>query len=160
VRRGHLTFSRTEGWDSEDYEAFFYDYKEQPAFAKCDVKRNRDTEIMISLAGEIAQRLYAPRSCRRWGAQTDYERVYKTVRSYITLSPRAGEAYIAYLKVCAEEALQLNWYLVEALAAELLLSRTLDGGETERFLREHRVQHTVQPNTAVESENWNESSEM
>jgi hypothetical protein len=158
VWRESLTLSNTEHWDAEDYEAFFYDHREQPTFAKCDVKTNADTDIMISLAGEIAQRLYSPRSSNR-GSQKDFENAHDTLRRYVEASVRAAEAYINYLKIRAEEALRNNWLLVEALVVELLRRRTLTGGEVEQILREIRFKRR-QSNTTVKCENWGESSEM
>jgi ATP-dependent Zn protease len=65
------------------------------------------------------------------------------VRSYVTVSEPEGEAYIEHLKTQAAEILEEHWYLVKALAEELLRRRTLDGDEATKFLENVAQQHVA-----------------
>jgi hypothetical protein len=89
--------------------------------------------IMISVAGGIAARRYNRRGHEDY-ATGDKEDTRYIVRSYVTVSEPDGEAYVDRLKARAAEILEEHWYLVKALAAELLRRRTLDGDETTKFL--------------------------
>jgi hypothetical protein len=102
-------------------------------------RRNAETVAMICLAGDVAQRLYNPRSSRRWHFRRDHDRAREAIRSHIAFSTRSTEAYLDYLKVRVEEMLGHNWNLLAALAQELLRQRTLDGEAIEKFIREYNA---------------------
>jgi hypothetical protein len=132
----------TDSWDREDWEAFMYEDREPRGTPSLEeAKHNRETEIIILLAGGIAARRYNPRG-REDYTSGDREDMHAFVRSYVTVSAQKGEAYVDRLKARAAEILEEHWYLVKALAEELLGRRTLDGDETTKFLENvgrHRI---------------------
>jgi hypothetical protein len=82
---------------------------------------------MIALGGPIAQRLYNPRSVRRYHASSDYRAVADVALQVSGGSTGQAEAWMRWLEIRTSDALRLRWIVVEALAEELMERRTLAG---------------------------------
>ncbi len=133
VACGPVLLSRTEHWDWQDWEAFMYkDILPKGTPTLSEVEWNREAKIMVSLAGGIAAR----RHDRRGHDNTsgDDANIRFVLRSYVTVSETRGKAYLDRLKARAAELLDEHWYLVKALADELLRKNTLEGDEVTKFL--------------------------
>ena len=89
------------------------------------IKLKMEKRARIALAGVIAQKLYRPRSVRRYHASEDY----KNVSEYALRangSANEAEAWLLWLEIGTQETLQTCWSAVEGLAEELLRVGTLD----------------------------------
>jgi len=138
----------TDSWDREDWEAFMYEDREPIGTPSLEeAKHKRETRIMILLAGGIVARRYNPRG-REDYTSGDRENMHAFVRSYVTVSAQKGEAYVDRLKTRAGQILEENWYLVKALAEELLRRRTLEGDEATKFLENVAQRHIARKRRA------------
>jgi hypothetical protein len=138
-----LSLGRTDAWEHEDWEEFMYrDNLPSWTPSVAAIEQNRDIEIMISLAGGIAVRRYkrSGHGDYRCGDQKDQKNA-RYVAQYFTVSEPEVEAHVERLKTRAAEILQEHWYLVKALAEELLRRGTLEGDDTSKFLRENAARH-------------------
>jgi hypothetical protein len=97
--------------------------------------------IKFSLAGELAQKKFNPRSFRRYHSAGDRESAIK----YTLLlggTQQIAEAYLNLLRLQAEAILDRYWHCVEALAEELLnqptkyKKKTLSGKRSRRVIIE------------------------
>jgi Peptidase family M41 len=100
--------------------------------------RNRlrmETQIMVCLAGPLAQRIWNPRSCRNYQCRSDHQNA-ADVALHICGSGKRATAFLRYLRVCVDEFLRAPhvWQKVEALATELERKRTMSGLEVDGFL--------------------------
>lgn len=87
-----------------------------------------EKNILIALAGPIAQRLYKSRSCRSWHSTGDY-RAASDMALLINSSGKQASAYLKWLQIRTEEILIARWPLVHALAQELLRKGEIKGKE-------------------------------
>jgi len=91
----------------------------------------------IALAGDIAQKIHAPRSSD--GAELDRETVADIVLR-LNGSPKAADAWIEWLKISVKDMLTLRWPFVDAVARELARENVLNGEQIEAiFTRQMRA---------------------
>lgn len=76
-----------------------------------------EKNALIALAGDIAQRLHAPRSMG--GASKDHDKAYD-MATRVNTSPEAAVAWIKWLKIRARDILKVRWNLVDSVARELV----------------------------------------
>jgi ATP-dependent Zn protease len=90
--------------------------------------------IKVCLAGPAAQRMYNPRSWRRYHGESDHDRA-------VDLALRmwgSGEQALLYLRLLGNSVrtdLSLWWRSVDALAATLIEKRVLNGSQIKEILR-------------------------
>jgi hypothetical protein len=104
--------------------------------------RNRvrmENQIMISLAGLIAQRIWNPRTCRTYQCRSDHQTAVDVAMTYCG-SGKQATAFLRYLHVCVDEFLRSPgiWRRVQGLAVELLRRNTMTGEEVDTFLLDFR----------------------
>jgi len=85
----------------------------------------------IALAGDIAQKIHAPRSSD--GAELDRKTV-ADIALRLNGSPEAADAWIEWLKFSVKDMLTLRWPFVEAVARELARENVLNGEQIEAIL--------------------------
>jgi hypothetical protein len=91
----------------------------------------------IALAGDIAQKIHAPRSSD--GAGLDRETV-ADIALRLNGSPEAAGAWIEWLKISVKDILTLRWPFVDAVARELARENVLNGEQIEAiFTRQMRA---------------------
>jgi ATP-dependent Zn protease len=90
-------------------------------------------QIMVSLAGRIAERRHTGRRVRGgWGK--DYEQAVD-LASRVTGGPEETSAMLRWLALATESLLAQRWSLVEAVAQALLAQPTLTGREVVAVIR-------------------------
>ncbi|MGB2889403.1 MAG: hypothetical protein WBC04_17045 [Candidatus Acidiferrales bacterium] len=96
----------------------------------------RERHIMIVLAGPVAQRIHNPGGYRRGHGRGD-QAVAADLALNMNGSSRATDAYLKRLTIRIRDCLEnvSTWRLVEALAAELVRHRTIEGAEVVELLR-------------------------
>jgi len=97
-----------------------------------------DYEIMVCLAGAIAQRIHNPRSFRRYQNDSDNQSAVDLafkVAGSDTMKFATVDDYLKDLHVRTKDVLQESWAVVEAIAAELLHRKTINGSEIDRIAR-------------------------
>jgi hypothetical protein len=82
----------------------------------------------IALAGDIAQKIHAPRSSD--GAGLDRETV-ANIGFRLNGSPEAAGAWIEWLKVSVKDMLTVRWPFVDAVARELARENALNKEQIE-----------------------------
>lgn len=87
-----------------------------------------ERQIIVTLAGDIAQRKFAPRSSRRWHTTQD-RRDAATLALAVCGSGESATAYIAWLHIRARDIVHGRWNLVEQVARLLLEKGTVTGEE-------------------------------
>ena len=90
-------------------------------------------QVMVSLAGLIAQRIHSPRSVRRYHAHTDH-RAAVDVALHLTSSEEEASAFLKWLEIRTGNLLRAHWPMVDALSKELLARGSMRGKEVERLL--------------------------
>jgi ATP-dependent Zn protease len=92
-----------------------------------------EREIIQGLAGPVAQRRFAPRSCRHYHASEDYKTAVDTI---FRISPSGQEvnAYMQWLKIRAENLVALHWHEIKQVADALMVHETLDGTTIEQVI--------------------------
>lgn len=90
--------------------------------------------VMV-LAGPAAQRAYDPRSQVPDTAGYDH-RELDNLAVIMCRSPEAQRAFVAWAKAEARALIRQDWHLVEALARQLMVDRTLDGPTATAILAE------------------------
>jgi hypothetical protein len=98
-----------------------------------DSLRRRDQyekDILVALAGGIAQRLFNCRSWRRLYVEGDWRKAARLAFN-INGSSEQADAYLRWLEIRAKDTISSKrmWPLVKALARELLLKRKLSRDE-------------------------------
>lgn len=92
-----------------------------------------EKEIMIQLAGPIAQRLYKPQSYRSYHARGDHQNAVDFAFRLFSSTAQI-EAYLKFLDVLTRERLQADWIVVEAIATALVQQRTIRGADVHRLV--------------------------
>ncbi len=103
--------------------------------------------IVAGLAGAVAECRYTGKP-KSPGARDDVAQVFSLAEA-VCSSPRTTQAYVDYLSVVAEEMIEANRNLVEALAAELLERETLSGPATRRVLKDAVLRSMDEPRQAL-----------
>ncbi len=92
----------------------------------------------IALAGDIAQKIHAPRSSD--GAGLDRQTV-ADIASRLNASAQAAGAWIEWLKISVKDMLVLRWPFVDAVARELARENALNREQLEAICtRQMRAQ--------------------
>jgi hypothetical protein len=87
----------------------------------------------IALAGNIAQKMHAPRS--RSGASSDHQTV-ADIALRLNGSSEAANAWIEWLHISVKDALKVRWAFVDVLAHELVKHKELTREQiVELFLK-------------------------
>ena len=95
-----------------------------------------EREVVVGLAGTMAQRRHRPSSARSWHASSDYHSAVDLVSNF-TGSVRETEAYLKLLQIRAEQTLDRpgTWECVEAIATALLNRKTLSANEVVEIIQ-------------------------
>jgi hypothetical protein len=107
----------------------------EKANTSSSVRSKIENEIMISLAGAIAQGTHDSRSFRRY--HDDDDRAYSEgLAMRVTGSAKETEAYLEWLRIRTENMIRnpLHWRAVQTLADELIRRETLSGPQTKEVL--------------------------
>ena len=86
-------------------------------------------QIVISLAGPIAQRRFNPRSWRHYHGQHDHETAADLALKINGRDEKATDAYLKWLSLRAERLIEDDRPLVTACAERLMREKTLGYGE-------------------------------
>jgi len=92
-----------------------------------------EKKVRISLAGPLAQKKFNSRTYRSWHGEADHNQAADCV----SCLARPDDEFVAYwklLEVQTRNLLNRNWPLVEAVAAALLVRRTLKGPEIVKVI--------------------------
>jgi hypothetical protein len=84
-----------------------------------------ESEILILLAGEIAQRRAYPLSVRAWHASSDHRKA-ADLADRMALSAADADAFLAWMTVRAADLVDLFWPTIRRVADALLANGTLD----------------------------------
>jgi hypothetical protein len=90
-------------------------------------------QVMVSLAGLIAQRIYSPGSVRNYHAHADHGTA-ADIALHLTSSEEEAGAFLKWLEIRTRNLLQAHWPMVDALSKELLARNTVGGREVARLL--------------------------
>jgi hypothetical protein len=91
-------------------------------------------QVMVSLAGLIAQRIYNPRSIRGYHGHYDH-RTAVDVAFHLTSSEEEAAAFLKWMEIRTGNLLGAHWPMVDVLSKELLARGSMNGKEVERLLR-------------------------
>jgi hypothetical protein len=96
-----------------------------------------ERKVIVSFAGEIAQRKFRSRSVRKYHFRSDMEKALDLLTCFVG-SPRELEAYAAWLRIRAEQLVEnpLNWAIIEAVASELMKNMKLSAEDVNRIRKE------------------------
>ena len=106
-----------------------------------------EKHTMIAMAGELAQRRFDPRSWRSYHGSTDRHNVVNFLMRYAPYRKGAIDitAHYKLLREWACEMLERQWYLVEAVADELVKRRTLSHNELREVILNAQDQKHMLP---------------
>jgi ATP-dependent Zn protease len=89
---------------------------------------------LFDVAGEVAERRYAPHSWRTSHSRSDLESISRLLESIDLSGPRLRTVATA-IAIIADEVVGKNWPRVEAVAEALLQRRTVTGAEVRRIVK-------------------------
>lgn len=98
--------------------------------------------LIMTLAGDAAQRKFAPRSSRNWQTSSDRESATDMALA-VCGTGESATAYIAWLAIVTRDLIQSRWQSVERVAAALLEKETLSGQEVREAIIGQRRKITV-----------------
>lgn len=84
--------------------------------------------IIVTLAGDIAQRKFAPRSSRQWQTTSDRAAAADLALS-VCGSGESATAYLAWLQIVTRDIVDGRWPMIDRVARELLAKETISGDE-------------------------------
>jgi hypothetical protein len=84
--------------------------------------------IIFVLAGDVAQRKFAPRSSRRWHTTSDRASAVDLALS-VCGSGESATAYLAWLQIVTRDIVDRRWPMIERVARELLAKEKITGEE-------------------------------
>ncbi len=94
--------------------------------------RNRmEKSVLISLAGDIAQKHHAPRSLG--GASDDHDKA-SDLALMVNSSSESANASLNWLTIRATDVLKLRWPMVDAVARELVKQKELGREQIQALL--------------------------
>jgi hypothetical protein len=97
-----------------------------------------ERNIMVSIAGEIAQRKAFPRSVRSWQMDGDYAQMAELALRVCGSSEQAN-AFLKWLRIRTNDLVNAHWRSVEYLAKVLLQENTINAQHGDRP-RNHKHQ--------------------
>ena len=92
----------------------------------------------FDIAGEIAQRRFAPSSWRTLHSHSDLTNVSRLLDT-LGLSETRLNALVKAIVIWADSVIQANWSRVEAVASELLKRGTLTGAQVRQIVARIRI---------------------
>ncbi|MEW6156160.1 MAG: hypothetical protein AB1813_01940 [Verrucomicrobiota bacterium] len=92
-----------------------------------------EKQLVALLAGDVAQRRYAPRSARSHHSRADFSCVADVVLK-LWSSDKVRAAYLKFLRARAEELVEVHWAQIDALAHALVDRRGLSGREAKSLI--------------------------
>jgi len=92
-----------------------------------------ERQIMVSYAGEAAQRRHRPRSVRPHHYQSDYQIIADLLRSLWAPGPSA-DAFAKWLALRTAEMVALHWPQIKRVAAALMERGSLSGEEVREAM--------------------------
>ncbi|RUW01101.1 MULTISPECIES: hypothetical protein [unclassified Mesorhizobium] len=102
--------------------------KVDPDIATPAMRAKIEALIIVTLAGDIAQRKHQAKSVRRWHASADRQQAADLALS-ICGSGESATAYLAWLDIVTRNIVEGRWSVIERVAAALLERETLTGDE-------------------------------
>jgi hypothetical protein len=96
-----------------------------------DIVLHVHNRVVELCAGSVGEELFLDGPA--WDAVDDRKQE-RALAALVTSSPESAEAFIAFCRVEARELLRRHEYIVHALAAELLIRRTLTGIEIDSVI--------------------------
>ena len=95
--------------------------------------RKMEQLVTVILAGDIAQRIYSPRSSRTWQTTSD-----RSAATDIALakcgSSESATAFISWRTIVARDIVKGRWPIICKVAAALLDRETLSGDELRQII--------------------------
>jgi len=113
----------------------------KPASLHPEYERNARTEgwlrgeIMVDLAGPLAEKLTTGRGNWRIGADGDFHHAFD-MACYLTCGEAETTAFVRWLWERTKLLLEMNWPIMEALAKELLQRRVIGAKQARALMRE------------------------
>jgi hypothetical protein len=92
-----------------------------------------EKEILISLAGPVAQHFFNPRSVRHYHGKSDHQTAVE-IAVHLNGGGEEATAYLKWLGLRTKRIVKMRWPLVKALAKEALARKTMTGKEVNEFL--------------------------
>jgi len=92
--------------------------------------------VMLCMAGIEAQRRHNPRSARSWQFESDRDQAIDWLGTVCEFSSDQFAAYWKLLQIRTRDMVQLHWKQIEAVAARLLVSKTLTGEQVRQVIHE------------------------
>lgn len=89
--------------------------------------------IMVTLAGDVAQRRFNPRSSRNWHASADRSAAADMAFSQ-TSSGEQATAFLAWLHIRTRDVIHGRWNVVERVAAALMDRETLSATDLREVI--------------------------
>ena len=120
--------------DEEAYGRIIYDDAEEwklSGRANPAVIKSAEASVVVSFAGAVAQRRFAPRSRWRHGQTSDLSKVRRMI-DYMDRSDDA--AYYKELEARAETLVEENWPLIVKLADTLVWQKTMYADDVYELL--------------------------
>ena len=108
------------------------------------IKVKLENTALVLLAGPLAERRYLKRGSRRSGAGNDYEKMIRCL-TCLTGEPDELRAYADLMWIRARNFVRSdsNWWLIRAVATELLRRRTLNGPQLRGVIGSALDQYTA-----------------
>jgi len=95
-----------------------------------------ERHVMLCMAGIEAQRRHAPRSVRSWHFENDRDQAIDWLGTVCEISSDQFAAYWKLLQIRTRDMVQAHWKRIEAVAARLLVSKTLTGEQIREVIQE------------------------
>lgn len=97
------------------------------------MRQKTENWILITLAGDIAQRKHAPRSSRQWHTTADRQAATDLALS-VCGNGESATAYLAWLNIVARQLIEGRWDLVDRVAKVLLDRERITGDELRAII--------------------------
>jgi hypothetical protein len=98
-----------------------------------DIVLHVHNRVVELCAGSVGEELFLDGPA--WDAVDDRKQE-RALATLVTSSSESAEAFIAFCRVEARELLRSHEHIVRALAAELLIRRTLDGDQIDLCIKQ------------------------
>jgi AraC-like DNA-binding protein len=95
-----------------------------------------ERHVMICMAGIEAERRHNPRSARSWHFESDRDQAIDWLGTVCEFSSDQFAAYWKLLQIRTRDMVQAHWWRIEAVAARLLVSKTLTGDQIREVIQE------------------------
>lgn len=95
-----------------------------------------ERHVMICMAGIEAQRRHNPRSVRSWHFESDRDQAIDWLGTICAFNSDQFAAYWKLLQIRTRDMVQAHWWRIDAVAARLLVSKTLTGEQVLEAIQE------------------------